>query len=89
MVPQVLLVEICSNTLVQKQAKKLGPYIIYAQFDVSHLPADIEWVNADLRSEEDVEKAMQDVSVVVQAAATTREPKTLLPSRTFMSQIML
>ena len=53
-------------------------YNLRPPFDVSHLPADIEWVNADLRSEEDVEKAMQDVSVVVQAAATTSGAKDIV-----------
>ena len=44
-------------------------------FDVSHLKADVEWVEADLLDPIAVEKLMDGVSYVIQAAATTSGSK--------------
>lgn len=51
---------------------------IRPRFDVSHLPAEIEWVKADLRVAEDVDRIMSGISIVVQAAATTSGAKDIV-----------
>jgi GDP-L-fucose synthase len=62
-----------------KKGKKIrAVYNKRPSFDVSHLPADIEWIKADLRSADEVEKAMNGVSVVIQAAATTSGAKDIV-----------
>ena len=53
-------------------------YHIRKPYDVSNLPADIEWVKADLRSPSDVENIMKGVSIVIQAAATTSGAKDIV-----------
>lgn len=53
-------------------------YNLRPPFDVSHLPAEIEWVKADLRSQADVSDVMAGVSIVIQAAATTSGAKDIV-----------
>ncbi len=62
----------------RKGQKIRAVYNVRPPFDVSHLPAEIEWVKADLRAPGDVEKAMDNVSVVIQAAATTSGAKDIV-----------
>jgi GDP-L-fucose synthase len=47
-------------------------------FNTSHLAAKVEWIKADLRSPTDVENVMNDVSIVIQAAATTSGAKDII-----------
>ena len=47
-------------------------------FDTSGLSANIEWVKADLRRSDEVEKVMKGVDVVIQAAATTSGSKDIV-----------
>lgn len=53
-------------------------YHVRPPFDVSHLRAEIEWIKADLRVPEEVEKAMKGVSILIQAAATTSGAKDIV-----------
>ena len=62
----------------KKGQKIRAIYNVRPQYDVSHLPAQIEWIKADLRSSDDVEKVMNGVSVVIQAAATTSGAKDIV-----------
>lgn len=67
------------NFFGQKKDQKIkAVYNVRPPFDVAHLPADIEWVKADLREPNDVDRVMQGVSIVVQAAATTSGAKDIL-----------
>lgn len=53
-------------------------YNIRPPFNVSHLPANIEWVKADLRSHEAIEDTMEGVSCIIQSAATTSGAKDIV-----------
>lgn len=61
-----------------KGKKIRAVYNIRPPFNTDHLSAQIEWVKADLRSVKDVESIMNDVSVVIQAAATTSGAKDIV-----------
>lgn len=63
-----------------EKIKIRATYNVRKPFDTGHLPAQIEWVKADLRNPSDVESVMEGITTVIQAAATTSGSKDIVSS---------